>query len=232
MLSTCIGILVSYLSMDWYQTAFCTQQHFTTSSNQLIAIGQCCASQKNSFGLAVASFGCILSFINWIVFIVLIEEEYKINSNSTNLHLSYRLFWVIMIALYLAISIILELYHFGMVYLNAFCMESAVNPGIYGFVGLIARPTFRFIHCFNRYLIMIIWLIFGSKYNIQFYWIIYPMTICSWYISSFFQRSRNRPSPKGICRKIWRIYVEYLYHKACDKQLSINPDFKPPQVRW
>ena len=225
--------MVSYLSMDWYQTAFCTQQHFTSSSNQLITT-KCFSRKKNSFGLTLSSFGCILSFGNWILFIFFVFRYHK---TDNDLNIFYIIFWIVMVSLYLIISIILEIYHFRIVWYNAFLMESAVSPGIYGFLGVISRPTFRLLHCLNRYLIMIIWIIFGYKYhnyndNDIFYHIIYPTTICSWYIGSFFQRSRNRPSPKGIFKKIWRKYIEYLYNKACDKQMSINPNFKPPRIKW
>eukprot|EP01084_Bolivina_argentea_P196732 337240_1 len=219
------GIMVSYLSLDWFQTAFCSQQHFTTSQNQLIETS-CYSGKKNSFGLTVSSFGCVVSYGNWILFLFLIVQY------PTNIHLYYSYHWITSIMFYLIISIIIEIYHFRIVYANSFLMISAVSGGVYGFVGVIARPTFRLLHCVNRYVICIIWFICGYKYTLKFYLLIYPITVCLWYIGSFFQRSKNRPRPKGILRKIWRKYVEFLYYKACNKQRSINAGFKPPDVAW
>lgn len=220
------GIITAYLSIDWYQTAFCTQPHITSTKNQLLSCFEpiiiCFKNRKNSFGLTLSTFSCFLSLSNWILFIIYNNDKYN-----------YRLFWIIMICLYLIVSLILEIYHFRIVFFNAFCMESSVTAGIYSFVGIISRPTFRLLHCLNRYLIMIIWIIFGGYHdNKIFIFIIYPSCICSWYIGSFFQRSRNRPSPKWIFKTIWRKYVEYLFKKACDYQSSINANFKRPKIKW
>ena len=213
------GVMVYFTSYDFFQTAYCTKTHVQFKS-----------TFRQWFGFVVAIIGAIISMFNWISFIVLtVIYDEKINDNIV----IYQLFWFIFIAIYVITSIILEINHFIYVYHNAFISESAVNPGIRSFCGMVSRPTFRFIHCINRYIIIIIWLIFGYNYNYHiFYLIIYPLTICIWNISSFLQRTANRPKPRGCCLTVWKKYIECLYNKAINRHLRINPLFQAKEIDW
>ena len=212
------AFMVFFTSWDFFQTAFCTKTHV-----------QLMSTCKYYFAFIIATIGAFLAFVNWITFIVLTI----IHGQEINGIVIYTLFWIIFVSIYLVTLIILEINHFIYVYHNSFINESAVNPGIRAFWGMVSRPTFRFTHCCIRFMIVIIWFIFGYKYDYDmFYLIIYPLTICVWNVSSFFQRTANRPKPRGCCLTIWKKYIECLYHKANARHLRLNPRFQAKDVDW
>eukprot|EP01084_Bolivina_argentea_P163332 284159_1 len=184
--------------------------------------------KRNPFGYTIFSIGSLALIINWILLLISLYNNDLLSFNWSDLYL------LIMFAIYLIFSIMVEYIYFSAGHVFVFENNSCIVSGIYGFLGAFVRTFFHGLYVIVKYIVIILIIVIVAVSDTKiFYLYIFPFVMELLLFFLFFSRKKNRPEP-CICfeLKIWRPFVEYWWYVAIKTYKQRNPDEPVNKIRW